>query len=77
MYRDPYPHPTPPPHPFPPPPQVKSRQKALEKLLESKDLVQRPPADNRKFRFRFPPAPRSGVDEIVDIEDVTHGYNVS
>ena len=44
----------------------------LEKLRQSEDWVERPPKDKR-FRFRFPPAPRCG-DSILEAENLTHGY---
>jgi len=37
--------------------------------------VERPPQENRKFKFRFPPPPRiSDADAVADIDDLTHGY---
>eukprot|EP00752_Nemacystus_decipiens_P018281 g16401.t1 len=56
--------------------QVKSRQKALEKLIASDDYVKQPPNLGKPFRFRFPPAPRIGSsEEIVSANGVGHGYN--
>jgi ATP-binding cassette subfamily F protein 3 len=49
--------------------QAKSREKLLEKI----ERIEAPTADVRTLRFRFPPAPRSGV-EVVKIEDLTHSY---
>lgn len=56
--------------------QVKSREKALEKLMASDDFVKQPPNLGKPFRFRFPPAPRTGVsEELVTAAGVGHGYN--
>lgn len=56
--------------------QVKSRQKALEKLVASDDYVKQPPNLGKPFRFRFPPAPRMGTsEELVSTNGVSHGYN--
>ena len=56
--------------------QVKSREKALEKLMASDDFVKQPPNLGKPFRFRFPPAPRIGVsEELVSAAGVGHGYN--
>ncbi|CAM9110806.1 unnamed protein product, partial [Laminaria digitata] len=56
--------------------QVKSREKALEKLMASDDFVKQPPNLGKPFRFRFPPAPRTGVsEELVSAAGVGHGYN--
>lgn len=50
----------------------KSREAALERLRKGPDLVPPPPRD-RKFRFRFPPAPRCGETVLV-AENLKHGY---
>jgi len=54
------------------------REAKLEKLLKgegSEELVSKPPRGDRKFRFRFPPPPRSaGVDEVAYIDEFSHGY---
>ncbi|CAN0180317.1 unnamed protein product, partial [Ectocarpus sp. 13 AM-2016] len=56
--------------------QVKSRQKALDKLIASDDFVKQPPNLGKPFRFRFPPAPRmSASEEVVSANGVSHGYN--
>lgn len=56
--------------------QVKSREKALEKLIAGDDYVKQPPHMGKPFRFRFPPAPRmSESEEIVSVSGATHGYN--
>lgn len=56
--------------------QVKSRQKALDKLIASDDFVKQPPNMGKPFRFRFPPAPRmSASEEVVSATGVSHGYN--
>lgn len=56
--------------------QVKSRQKALDKLVASDDYVKQPPNVGKPFRFRFPPAPRIGSsEELVSANGVSHGYN--
>lgn len=55
---------------------MKSRQKALEKLIASDDYVKQPPNLGKPFRFRFPPAPRMGAsEEVVSVNGVSHGYN--
>lgn len=54
--------------------QVKSREKMLQRLERTGKLVRRPPRGGKPLVFRFPPAPRSGQD-VVLIEDVTHGYD--
>ncbi|EGB06701.1 hypothetical protein AURANDRAFT_28694 [Aureococcus anophagefferens] len=53
--------------------QAQSRQKQLDKLLASPDVVARPPQDKKGLRFRFPEPPRCGVD-ILSCDDVAHGY---
>lgn len=45
---------------------------ALEKYKSSEDWVESPPRD-RKFRFRFPPAPRCGVS-VLEASKLSHGY---
>ena len=52
--------------------QVKSREMLLEKYKNSDDYVEEPPRD-RKFRFRFPPAPRCG-EVVIEASKLTHGY---
>jgi len=37
---------------------VKQREAKLEKLVNSKDYVQKPPFLGKPFKFRFPDAPR-------------------
>jgi len=54
--------------------QIKSRQRAIEKLQSGPDFVQKPPQPGKPFRFRFPPAPRCD-GELVDFKDMSHGYN--
>lgn len=55
---------------------MKSREKSLEKLMASDDFVKQPPNLGKPFRFRFPPAPRTGVsEELVSAAGVGHGYN--
>lgn len=53
--------------------QVKSRQKMLERMERTGQIVRRPPRQGKPLVFRFPPAPRSGRDCIL-VEDLTHGY---
>lgn len=53
--------------------QVKSRQKMLERMERTGQMVRRPPRQGKPLVFRFPPAPRSGRDCIL-VEDLTHGY---
>lgn len=56
--------------------QVKSREKALEKLLASDDYVKQPPIAGKPFRFRFPSAPRAGASQdVLALEGLSHGYN--
>ncbi|KAF3886184.1 MULTISPECIES: ABC-F family ATP-binding cassette domain-containing protein [Nostocales] len=50
--------------------QAKSREKQLEKI----ERVEAPQSDVRTLHFRFPPAPRSGL-EVVKIKDLTHTYD--
>ena len=52
--------------------QVKAKESALEKYKTSDEWVEQPPKDKR-FRFRFPPAPRCG-QSIVEASKLTHGY---
>ena len=52
--------------------QVKAKETALEKYKTSEEWVEQPPKD-KKFRFRFPPAPRCG-QSIVEASKLTHGY---
>lgn len=54
--------------------QVKSREKMLERMKRTGQLVRRPPRQGKPLIFRFPPAPRSGQNCII-IDDLTHGYN--
>ena len=57
---------------------MKQRQAKLDKLLSgesSVELVAKPPReDARKFKFRFPSPPRTGVDSLASVERLTHGY---
>lgn len=53
--------------------QVKSREKMLERMERTGEMVRRPPRQGKPLVFRFPPAPRSGRDCII-IEDLMHGY---
>ncbi|MUH00006.1 ATP-binding cassette domain-containing protein [Scytonema sp. UIC 10036] len=50
--------------------QAKSREKQLEKV----ERIDAPTSDVRTLHFRFPPAPRSGL-EVVKIKDLTHTYD--
>jgi ATP-binding cassette, subfamily F, member 3 len=50
--------------------QAKSREKQLEKI----ERIEAPTSDVRTLHFRFPPAPRSGI-EVVKIKDLTHTYD--
>lgn len=52
--------------------QVKSKEMALEKLRSGEDWVAQPPREKR-FRFRFPPAPRCG-NSIIEVNNLSHGY---
>eukprot|EP01032_Pedospumella_encystans_P014370 gene14370-16508_t len=51
---------------------AKSRENALLKLKNSEDMIAPPPRE-RKFRFRFPPAPRCG-EAVLVAEGLRHGY---
>jgi ATP-binding cassette subfamily F protein 3 len=51
---------------------ARSRESALQKLRNGEDCISPPPRD-RKFRFRFPPAPRCG-EGLVECAGVGHGY---
>ena len=53
--------------------QAKSRQKMLERMRRTGQIVQQPPRRGKPLVFRFPPAPRSGRDCIV-VENLDHGY---
>jgi ATP-binding cassette, subfamily F, member 3 len=53
--------------------QVKSREKMLQRMERTGQLVRQPPRGGKPLVFRFPPAPRSGRDVII-VDDVTHGY---
>ncbi|WP_013321666.1 ABC-F family ATP-binding cassette domain-containing protein [Gloeothece verrucosa] len=50
--------------------QAKSREKQLDKI----ERIEAPISDLKTLQFRFPPAPRSGL-EVVKIEDLVHSYN--
>lgn len=52
--------------------QLKAKEMALEKFMAAEDFVKSPPKD-KKFRFRFPPAPRCG-QSVVETSKLTHGY---
>ena len=52
--------------------QVKSKEMALEKFKNGEEFLSQPPKDKR-FRFRFPPAPRCG-ESIVEASKLMHGY---
>jgi len=47
--------------------QAKSREKQLDKI----ERIEAPDGDIRTLQFKFPPAPRSGI-EVVKIEDLTY-----
>lgn len=53
--------------------QVKSREASLEKFKLSDDFVPQPPKE-KKFRFRFPPAPRCSAN-IIELSKIAHGYH--
>jgi len=53
--------------------QVKSRQRMLDRMENTGQLVRKPPHGGKPLVFRFPPAPRSGRDVVI-IDEVTHGY---
>lgn len=53
--------------------QAKSREKMIERMERTGQMVRRPPRQGKPLVFRFPPAPRSGRDCIL-VEDLTHGY---
>jgi ATP-binding cassette subfamily F protein 3 len=50
--------------------QAKSREKQLEKI----ERIEAPSADLKTLHFRFPPAPRSGV-EVAIIKNLVHTYD--
>lgn len=52
--------------------QTKAKEAALEKFKSSEEWLLQPPKDKR-FRFRFPPAPRCG-ESIVEASNLMHGY---
>jgi len=52
--------------------QVKAKEMQLERLRNSDEWIEQPPKD-KKFRFRFPPAPRCGTS-VVEVSKLTHGY---
>jgi ATP-binding cassette subfamily F protein 3 len=52
---------------------VKQRQAKLEKSINSKDYVQKPPFLGKPFKFRFPDAPRLSP-EVADIKGLSHKY---
>ena len=52
--------------------QLRAKEMALEKFQASEEYVQQPPKD-KKFRFRFPPAPRCGQN-VVEASKLSHGY---
>lgn len=54
---------------------VKSRQLALERAKSSPNCIE-PPPRTPKFRFNFPPAPRS-PDVLLEIRDLTVGFDGS
>jgi ATPase subunit of ABC transporter with duplicated ATPase domains len=54
---------------------VTSKEAALEKLRNSDEWIRQPPKD-KKFRFRFPPAPRCG-QSMVEVNKLCHGYSAN
>ena len=52
--------------------QTRSKEIALEKFKNSDEWLLQPPKE-KKFRFRFPPAPRCG-ESIVEASNLMHGY---
>jgi len=52
---------------------VKQREAKLEKLVNSKDYVQKPPFLGKPFKFRFPDAPRLSP-EVANIKGLSHSY---
>ena len=52
---------------------VKQRQAQLEKLVKSKDYVQKPPFTGKPFKFRFPDGPRLSP-EVAEITEMSHAY---
>jgi len=53
--------------------QAQSREKMLDKLIKSSDIVLKPPSQKRGLAFRFPEPPRCGVD-VLSAKSVAHGY---
>jgi len=52
--------------------QVKAKEQSMERMKASEDWVEPPPRD-KKFRFRFPPAPRCGMS-VIEMVGMSHGY---
>ena len=52
---------------------VKQREAKLEKLVKSKDYIQKPPFVGKPFRFRFPDAPRLSP-EVAKVTSMSHAY---
>ena len=52
---------------------AKQRLAKIEKMLKSKDYIQRPPFFGKPFRFRFPDPPRMSM-EVCQIKNLSHGY---
>jgi len=56
---------------------VRSRERQLKAKLEGgEEHILRPFTVNKKFSFRFPPAPRCSK-EVIEFEEVEHGYGGS
>lgn len=53
--------------------QVKSREKMLQRMERTGQMIRRPPRRGKPLVFRFPAAPRSGRECVV-VDDLTHGY---
>lgn len=51
---------------------VKAKEGTLQKLKSGENFIL-PPPRSRKFRFRFPPAPRCG-ESVVEAVGLGHGY---
>jgi hypothetical protein len=45
--------------------QIKSREKAMERMLTGPDAVKKPPRPGKPFVFRFPAAPRAS-EEVMN-----------
>jgi len=52
---------------------VKQRRAKLDKMVKSKDYVQKPPFTGKPFKFRFPDGPRLSP-EVAEVKSMSHAY---